>query len=281
MARTTTMVGAIAFVLVISAAGCGGGDVGDGSDLHGGDGDGGTFDVGGGGTGTGTGLDGSNLDGNGGGGGDTNGHCGTKLTGVLRDFHSSHPDFEKFLGDDRGIVKDDLGADQKPVYAGAPTTPTTTGKANFDQWYRDVDGVNLAFPYDFTLGKGAGDVYTYENNSFFPLDDKGFGDEGNPHNYHFTFELHTTFLYSGGETFTFVGDDDLWTFINKKLAINLGGVHGAESQSVDLDSFAAGAGIQKGKIYALDLFFAERHTVASEFRIDTTLDFVDCGTGIH
>ena len=36
-------------------------------------------------------------------------------------------------------------------------------------------------------------------------------------------------------------------------------------------------GITKGKIYSLDLFHAERHSTASNFRIDTNLQFVDCG----
>ncbi len=33
-----------------------------------------------------------------------------------------------------------LGADGTPVYAGNPTTPTTTGAANFNEWYHDVPG---------------------------------------------------------------------------------------------------------------------------------------------
>jgi fibro-slime domain-containing protein len=37
-------------------------------------------------------------------------------------------------------------------------------------------------------------------------------------------------------------------------------------------------GIEKGKVYPLELFHAERHTTASHFRVDTTLTFVDCGT---
>jgi fibro-slime domain-containing protein len=197
--------------------------------------------------------------------------CGNTLKGIVRDFPVSHPDFEDFLGEDKGIVQDLLGMDGKPVYAGNPTTPTTTGQANFDQWFRDVPGVNIPIPHDITLVPVGGGVYTYDNSAFFPIDGQGFGDEGNVHNYHFTLELRTQFQYKGGEVFTFTGDDDLFTFINGRLAINLGGVHGAQSQTVDLDAMAGQLGISVGNTYSLDFFFAERHTSESNFRIDTTI----------
>ncbi len=196
------------------------------------------------------------------------------LAGRVRDFHASHPNFEATIADDHGIVQPLLGADDKPVYDGNPTTPTTSGKANFDQWFRDVDGVNQASELTIWLRAVEGaspPLYRYDNQAFFPVDDQFFGNEGNPHNFHFTFEVHTSFRYLKGESFSFRGDDDLWVFINRRLAIDLGGVHNAQGAVVDLDAQAASLGLEPGGIYDIALFFAERHTSASTFRIDTTM----------
>jgi fibro-slime domain-containing protein len=113
-------------------------------------------------------------------------------------------------------------------------------------------------------------TYVYDDPDFFPLDGMGFGNEGLPHNFHFTTEVHTTFEYKGGETFTFTGDDDLWLFINERLAIDLGGLHPALSATVDLDASSTTLGIDPGQTYRMDIFHAERHTDASNFHVETT-----------
>lgn len=196
------------------------------------------------------------------------------LVGTVRDFRSSHPDFElDFNGLDLGIVDDELDADDKPVYAGRPTTPSTTGESNFFDWYHDVPGVNLgaATEIQFAESPDTDGLFVFENRAFFPIDGELFGNEGNSHNYHFTLEVSTEFEYIGGEIFSFSGDDDLWVFINRRLALDLGGVHVTESGTVVLDLQAARLGIEIGERYPLHLFFAERHTVASTFVVRTTI----------
>jgi fibro-slime domain-containing protein len=193
------------------------------------------------------------------------------LTGTIRDFSDTHPDFEDELGTETGIVEQELGDDGKPVYAGGDGTLTTHGQEAFDQWYRDVPGVNMSMPLTINLERGGSGMYTYANDAFFPIDGQLLGNEGREHNYHFTYELHTRFKYNGGEIFTFTGDDDLWVFVNGRLAIDLGGVHAPLSGEVDFDAQADDLGITPGNYYTLDFFFAERHTVESNFRIDTTI----------
>jgi fibro-slime domain-containing protein/RHS repeat-associated protein len=193
------------------------------------------------------------------------------VTGTVRDFHDTHPDFESYIGDDRGIVLSDLGPDRKPVYAGQAGNPSTHGQEAFDQWYHDAPGVNLSQPLVLPLTEVSPGICGYSNGSFFPIDGQLFGNEGRSHNYHFTFQLHLSFVYNGGETFNFTGDDDLFLFLNNRLVIDLGGVHGAESASINLDGLAGTIGLTPGHTYNFDLFFAERHTVASSFALQTSI----------
>lgn len=204
----------------------------------------------------------------------------TTLTGTIRDFYYANTsgtllgnaDFESAIGDDRNMVQTTLGADGTPVYASGGTTATTNGASWFNQWYHDTPGYNLSMNYAITLNEtspGSG-LYSYSNSNFFPIDGLLGGNQGSSHNYAFTYQIHTNFTYQAGQTFNFAGDDDVWVFIDKKLVIDLGGVHGSESASVNLDTL----GLTAGNLYDFDFFFAERHTSGSNLTITTSIPLV-------
>ena len=192
------------------------------------------------------------------------------LTATIRDFTPvTHPDFQRGGSSARGLVSATLGADRKPTFVAPNGSGRITSAASFDQWYRDVPGVNqrVEVPILLTETAPGSNVLTYSNGAFFPIDDQLFGNYAFGHNYHFTLEIHTSFIYRGGEVFSFTGDDDTWVYINNSLVVDLGGVHGAQSSTVALDTL----NLTRGMSYQFDLFFAERQTSNSSFRINTGL----------
>lgn len=222
--------------------------------------------------------------------------CDSIIPVVFRDFTDAHPDFEMdFSGDGvrLNLISPNLGPGDKPVFASSIGCPAQQGSqtcrtdwnvdepvinsaATFDQWYRDVPGVNMAFTQDveLTQTQASSGIYVFSSNDFFPLGPSdGFGvtppNQGK--NFLFTTEIHLNFQYVAQQRFTFRGDDDLWIFINKKLALDLGSMHGQEQGTIDFDAQAANLGIRPGGVYAMDIFHAERHTSASNFSIETNI----------
>ncbi len=206
--------------------------------------------------------------------------CANILRGIVRDFYESHPDYGEEKTDGPGFVLNALGDDRKPVHNGSGTPNTEI--VQFEDWYHNVDEVNDPYVVDVWLEPVDG-TFIFDSGLFFPLDGVGDpseyydGHDDQPHNFHFTTELHTAFEYGGGEQFLFRGDDDVWVFINDQLVVDLGGVHGPLEGSVNLDDVAEELELTIGNVYTLDLFHAERRQYGSNFRIETTLDFTECG----
>lgn len=135
------------------------------------------------------------------------------------------------------------------------------------------DGTPLFFPVDDITGatRDPGEAQLPKQYGFdgWPTEEDAFGDAV-MHNFSFTSEVQYWFRYETdtNATLEFTGDDDVWVFVNGKLAVDLGGIHVPMDGQVTINAQSAGKfGLQPGNVYRIAVFQAERKESGSSFRL--------------
>lgn len=82
------------------------------------------------------------------------------------------------------------------------------------------------------------------------------------------------FVYNEAKNlyFTFKGDDDVYLYINGKLAVDIGGAHSALEVSINLNDLKEELGLVDNEVATFTFFHMERHGTGSNFRMITNIE---------
>jgi fibro-slime domain-containing protein len=186
-------------------------------------------------------------------------------------------------------VEDPNGNPLPCTFVYGPTNCDSEAALGYKMLNCSSDGIKYSATFEANLVDGNPLFFPVDDDLFTPLSERSFATippyydpaqtwshdmdangSDRMHNFSFTSEVRYWFLYDKTKVFTlnFVGDDDVWVFINKKLAVDLGGVHTPAEGSVTLDAETASSlGLADGNVYEIAVFQTERQTTGSSYKL--------------
>jgi fibro-slime domain-containing protein len=208
------------------------------------------------------------------------------ITAHAFDYDSSYTPFAEKGPDDnclsttqggwatKGLVKDSLDADGLPIWTGKIACDIGVAADGPGNWFKPGRARSEATIRVVLANSGKQGEWSYSNTNFFPLDTVTSIVPRILPNYGFC--LHYQFEAENvpGASITVSGDDDIWLFAQKRLALDLGGQHAPDTARLEFWKL----GLAQGRTIKLDLFQCERHRVGSSFGISTNALLHPVGT---
>lgn len=170
------------------------------------------------------------------------------------------------------------------AYKSIVLTDNGTGTYSFEAGY---SGTKKDVRYDQESGTIYNGTNGGDESGFYPLENLGYEQPGlltatskvnnGAKNGGFTLRGESQFVYNKASNlyFTFTGDDDVYMYINGVLALDLGGAHGRNNKTVNLNDLdPTKYGLKEGQVATFTFFYMERCSDASTFGIETNMELV-------
>lgn len=148
---------------------------------------------------------------------------------------------------EQGLASETLNENGQPTAQAGRLVPNRG--LNFANWFTAEEGISAMYPGTLAMHyQKEGAEFSFVADDFYPLDDVKYS-EGDPvnedkHNHLFTmnFAVPFTVLGNGEEKFSITADDDTWVYLDGKLVVDMGGIHGPIEGAMVIDT--------DGKVYA-------------------------------